>query len=112
MGGCFGKTIILDLTVEPENECLAITVNNCNGGVLDVANSCQETLVLDGVKIPSSDRVSLDLIEEETGMVSLSVVGANFSDYIPEEDKSIAITGLLGSQEISVAFTKTSPLCE
>lgn len=112
MGGCFGKTVILDLTVEPENECLVITVNNCNGGVLEVDNSCHETLVLDGISIPSSDRVSLDLIEEENGMVSLSDVGGNFSDYIPEENKSIAITGLLGSQEIRVAFTKTAQLCE
>jgi len=112
MGGCFGKTVILDLTIEPENECLVITVNNCNGGVLEVDNSCHETLVLDGISIPSSDRVSLDLIEEENGMVSLSDVGCNFSDYIPEENKSIAITGLLGSQEIRVAFTKTAQLCE
>ena len=49
-GGCFGKTVILDLTVEPENECLVITANNCNGGVLEVENSCPETLVLGGVE--------------------------------------------------------------
>jgi len=112
IGGCFGKTVILDLTIEPENECLVITVNNCNGGVLQVDNSCHETLVLDGVEIPSSDRVSLDVIEEENGTYSLSDVGGNFSDYIPEENKSIAIIGLLGSQEIKVAFTKTAQLCD
>jgi len=112
MGGCFGKTAILDLNVEPQNECLVITVNNCNGGVLEVDNSCHETLVLDGIEIPSLDRVSLDVVEEEDGMVSLSDVGSNFSDYIPEEDRSIAIIGLLGSQEIKVAFTKTAQLCE
>jgi len=102
MGGCFGKTIILDLTVEPENECLAITVNNCNGGVLEIVNSCQETLVLDGVEISSSDRVSLDVIEDDDGTTSVNDVGGNFSDYVPEENKSITITGLLGSQEIRV----------
>lgn len=112
MGGCFGKTVILDLTIEPEHECLVITVNNCNGGVLEVDNSCQETLVLEGVEVPPSDRVSLDVIEGENGMVSLSDVGGNFSNYIPEEDKSIALTGLLGSQQIRVAFTKTAQLCE
>ena len=111
-GGCFGKTVILDLTVEPENECLVITVNNCNGGVLEVDNSCHETLVLDGVEIPSSDHVSLDVIEEESGTYSLSEVSSNFSTYIPEEDKSITITGLLGNQEVKVAFTKTAQLCE
>ena len=108
MGGCFGKTVILDLTVEPEHECLVITVNNCNGGVLEVDNACHETLVLAGVEIPPSDYVSLDVIEEESGTYSLSDVGGNFSNYVPEENKSIAITGLLGSQEVKVAFTKTA----
>jgi len=101
MGGCFGKTAILGLTVEPENKCSAITVNNCNGGVLEVVNSCQETLVLDGVEISSSDHVSLDVIEEDDGTTSVNDVGGNFSDYVPEENKSITITGLLGSQEIN-----------
>ena len=111
-GGCFGKTVILGLTVEPESACLVITANNCNGGVLEVDNSCDETLVLDGVEILSSDSVSLDVIEEGSSTYSLTEVSSNFSDYIPEEDKSITITGLLGSQEVKVAFTKTAQLCE
>jgi hypothetical protein len=106
IGGCFGKTAILDLTVEPENECLVITVNNCNGGVLEVRNSCPETLVLGKVEIPPSDYVSLDVVEEENGAYSLSQVSSNFSDYIPQENKNIVITGLLGSQEIKVAFRR------
>lgn len=111
-GGCFGKTVILDLTVEPENECLVITANNCNGGVLEVDNSCPETLVLDGVEIPPSARVGLDVIEGENGAYSLIEVSSNFSDYIPEEGKSIVITGSLGSQEVKVTLTKTAQLCE
>jgi len=111
-GGCFGKTVILDLAVEPENECLVITANNCNGGVLEVDNSCPETLVLDGVEIPSSDRVGLDVIEGENGAYSLIEVSSNFSDYIPEEGKNIVITGSLGSQEVKVTFAKTAQLCE
>ena len=111
-GGCFGKTIISDLTVEPELACLDITVNNCNGGVLEVDNSCNETLVLGGVEIPYSDLVSLDVIEEQGGTYALIDVSSNFSDYIPEENKRITITGLLGGQEVKVAFTKTAQLCE
>jgi type II secretory pathway component PulC len=79
---------------------------------LEVDNSCRETLVLDGVKISSSDHVSLDVIEEESGTYSLSEVNSNFSNYIPEENKSITITGLLGNQEVKVTFTKTAQLCE
>ena len=111
-GGCFGKTIISDVTVEPEIECLVITANNCNGGVLEVNNSCNETLLFDGVEIPSLDRVSLDVVEEGGGTYSLIDVSSNFSDYIPKENKRITITGWLGGQEVKVVFTKTAQLCE
>jgi hypothetical protein len=50
MGGCFGKTAILDLKVEPQTECLEIAVNNCNGGILEVSNACAEMLVLNLIR--------------------------------------------------------------
>ena len=112
MGGCFGTTAILDLTIEPENECLEITVNNCNGGVLEVRNNCSVGLVLSRVKVPPSGSVSLDLVEEEDGEHSLIETYSNFSEHIPETDQRIEIAGTLGSQEIKVAFTKTAELCE
>ncbi|MBN1888688.1 MAG: hypothetical protein JW850_11895 [Thermoflexales bacterium] len=110
-GGCFGKTVILDLTIAPENECLVIKANNCNGGVLEVDNSCTETLVLDGVEVPSQARISLDVIEEN-GSYSLVEVNSNFSNYVPAENERLVMTGRLGSQEVRLAFTKTAPLCE
>jgi hypothetical protein len=111
MGGCFGKTAILDLTVEPENECLEITVNNCNGGVLEVRNKCVEELVLGGVRVPPSESMGLDVVEEN-GEHSLIETYSNFSEHVPETDQKIEIAGTLGSQEIKVSFTKTAELCE
>ena len=111
-GGCFGKTAILDLTVEPENECLEITVNNCNGGVLEVRNNCGEELVLGGVQVLPSESVSLDVVEQENGEHSLSETYSNFSEHVPETDQRIEMVGTLGSQEIKIAFTKTAELCE
>jgi len=64
------------------------------------------------VEIPSSDRVSLDVIDGENGTYALRDVGGNFIDYVPEADKSIVISGLLGDQDVKVTFTKTAPLCE
>jgi len=110
-GGCFGKTAILDLSVAPEIACLDIAVNNCNGGVIEVDNDCQETLVLGGVEIPPADYVSLDVVEKD-GTYTLRDVSSNFSDYVPPEDRRITLTGVLGEQEIEVAFTKTALLCE
>ncbi|MEA3310030.1 MAG: hypothetical protein U9Q70_11055 [Chloroflexota bacterium] len=112
IGGCFGKTVILDLMIKPPHECLDLTANNCNGGVLEVNNTCHETLALDGVEIPPSSRVSLDVSVGKNGTYSLNEVSSNFSDYIPTENESITITGRLGSQDVTVIFTKTAQLCE
>ncbi len=112
LGGCFGKTVILDLTVEPESECLAITVNNCNGGVLEMHNTCGESLVLGKVQVSPSESVSLDVVEERSGEYLLSETSSNFSEHVPDMDERIEIVGTLGSQEIKVAFTKTAKLCE
>jgi hypothetical protein len=110
-GGCFGKTAILDLAVEPEIECLDVAVNNCNGGVLEVRNGCDETLVLGGVEVSPADYVSLDVIEEG-GAYGLVEVSGNFSDHVPEADEKVELAGTLGTQEIRLAFTKTAKLCE
>lgn len=110
-GGCFGKTAILNLSVDPEEECLDITVNNCNGGILEVHNGCNEAFILGGMTIASGDHAGLDVVKEGNGY-SLVEVNSNFSDYIPELDERVQITGTLGSREVWVTFTKTGKLCE
>lgn len=112
MGGCFGKTAILDLSVEPLFDCLRIEQNNCNGGVLEVRNSCQETLVIGDVVIYPSEYATFDVVEDENGNYSLREVDSNFSDFIPEENRLITASGMLGSQKIKVSFFKTANLCE
>jgi len=111
MGGCFGKTAILDLQVEPEMECLQISVNNCNGGVLEVSNSCAEMLVLSRITIhPRERNVTLDL-DRENGEYFLRPTDSNFSEYLPPEDEPVEILGIMGALEVRIAFTKTSELC-
>lgn len=111
MGGCFGKTAILELEVEPEIGCLSITVNNCNGGILEVRNGCEEVVVLGGVRIGPGERVGLDVVAkgDERALVQVS---SNFSEYVPEEDERIELLGTVGEQQVRVRFTKTAKLCE
>lgn len=111
MGGCSGKTAILDLTVEPEISCLSITANNCNGGVLVVRNACELPLDLAGLRIEPHARVNLDVVAEGDEYAPV-VVSGNFSDYVPETDERIQLTGTVGEQPIRVTFTKTAKLCE
>ena len=111
MGGCFGKTAILDLKVEPQAECLEITVNNCNGGVLEVSNTCAEILFLDRITVhPGERHVLLDLECQNSEHV-LKAAEGNSSDYVPSEDELVEIWGLLGAQEIKISFLKTKELC-
>jgi hypothetical protein len=111
IGGCFGKTAIIDLRVEPEMECLQISVNNCNGGVLEVSNSCADVLVLSRVTIhPGERNVALDL-DRENGEHFLKPTDSNFSEYLPPEDEPVEILGTMGALEVRITFTKTSELC-
>jgi hypothetical protein len=111
MGGCFGKTAIVDLTVEPQTECLEIAVNNCNGGILELSNSCAEMLILDRITVhPGESNVGLEL-DRQNGEYVLSFADSNFSEYVPSEDEFVEIRGLLGAQEVKISFVKTKKLC-
>ena len=109
-GGCFGKTAIVDLKVAGP-ECVAVEVNNCNGGVLEIRNTCGEALQLNGMEIPPSASVILDVMETETGFVPVET-DSNFSTYIPDVDQQIEVGGVIGDQTIELVFTKTKLLCK
>ena len=112
MGGCFGKTVILDLQVEPALDCLTIEVNNCNGGVLRVNNLCNEALVLGGVEISPGERSdNLGIAGRKGDTHFLTRIGSNFAEYTPAADESIEVLGTLGDQLVKVSFTKTRELC-
>jgi len=111
MGGCFGKTAIIELKVEPVLDCVQIEANNCNGGVIDVRNNCAETVRLGGYEIPPSDTAILDVIETG-GVIEVVGTSSNFSQYKPDSDKKIEIEGAAGDRSFRLTFTKTAPLCE
>jgi hypothetical protein len=111
MGGCFGTTAILDLEVDPELDCLEITVNNCNGGILEVSNTCAEILFLRQISVhPGERHVGLDLRMQD-GEHMLVPSPDNFSDYLPVEDEFVTIQGMLRGQELKISFVKTKELC-
>jgi hypothetical protein len=112
MGGCFGKSVITDLKVEPELDDLVIEVNNCNGGILEVTNGYDESFLLGGVEIDALEHcVGLDVLGEVDGRYLLKRTDSNFSDYVPEEDEMIQLTGTLGEQELRISYVKTGRLC-
>lgn len=110
-GGCFGKTAIVDLEVVSAPDCVMMDVNNCNGGVLEIRNTCEEIIRLDGIEISPSGSINLDIIENQ-GSIEVIETDRNISQYIPEVDRRIMIIGVVGNQTIKLAFTKTKPLCE
>ncbi len=112
MGGCNGKTILTDLTLEGFPECIQVTVNNCNGGILEVQNNCSETLILGNLEIPPGESFNLDIQPGTDGGFDLVRTPSNFSDYSPSKDQTINIVGHIGNQAISITLIKTAPLCK
>ena len=113
-GGCFGKSVITDFRIiTPIPSCLSIGTNNCNGGVLEISNSCNESLVLGEVKIEPSERyVGLDISNKEGGRYLLNRTEGNFAKYIPQNDEQIVVFGMLGMDwPVEIQFTKTKNLC-
>lgn len=112
MGGCFGKTVIQDLAVTGGGGCLNVRVNNCNGGVITIENGCEDTLVFGEVEIPPGVSRTVDVRPTPGGQFELIRNPSNFSEFVPESDQSIEVTGTLGDQPVRIAFIKTAPLCE
>jgi hypothetical protein len=112
-GGCFGKSAILGLRIEPNRNDIILQVNNCNGGVLEVRNTSDQLLVLGGVEIETSGYTALDVRERQSdGFYSLKEISSNFSEYVPQQDEVIKVHGILGKEQLVVTYTKTKKLCD
>ena len=112
IGGCSGKSAIVDFTVNTESDCLSISANNCNGGILEVSNSCVDTLMIGGVEVAPSSSMGLDVITAKDGSYQLREEDSNFTQMTHDKNINVALTGMVGSQEVKLAFTKTEKLCE
>lgn len=111
IGGCFGKTALVDLNVEPNNECLAIMTNNCNGGILEINNQCNAALNLGGVTVGKGERQGFDIVKKGDEYILINA-GGNFPHNIAKVDENIELEGTLGPRKLTVTFTKTGPLCK
>lgn len=113
VGGCFGKSIIRDVKVEPVINTLVIEANNCNGGVLSVRNLDSLPASLADVQIEPGDFAILDIQTKlSDGKYVLKKADNNFSGYIPAADETITIAGRLGNRDFTVTYIKTARLCK
>jgi len=112
MGGCNGKTIIKDVTFEPRIDCLVISGDNCNGGILDVHNDCDEDLTINDHVVPAGKFTSFDVIKDAEGQYDLVVIDHNISIFIPEQDMPLTFEANLGEQQIDIHFVKSAPYCD
>lgn len=106
--GCLGKHIIKDIEVAPSIDCLEVSANNCNDGILEIDNDCGKDLILEGKHI--GDGGALDIAWINGDLVPVDAIG-NFSFFLPSEDRKVTLKGTLGEQNIEVSFTKTAALC-
>jgi hypothetical protein len=112
-GGCFGKSIIRDLKVEPAMDKLVIAANNCNGGVLNIRNLDSQAVSLGAIEVGPGEYAILDIGGRlSDGAWALIKTGSNFSGYIPAADEKVTVRGRLGNREFLLSYIKTKKLCD
>ena len=121
IGGCSGKTAIIDISHKPAVPCLTIRANNCNGGILEIRNRCSAALVFKSSKNkavvgniiiqPDSDE-NFDLIKNNDNIYLSKSDSGNFSIIRLKQNHMITLDALLGSIPVRISFTKTAPLCQ
>ena len=112
IGGCFGKSVIMNLSVSPATACLAVDTNNCNGGVLDISNGCPNDLTIDNITVPAGTRyVGVDVEKLADGTYRPVPLEGNVAVYVPEMMEHVTIGGVMGQKPIVVSFIKTGNLC-
>jgi hypothetical protein len=111
LAGCLSISAILNVELSPPIPCLDVDVDNTNGGVLLVSNYCDSVLVMGGLEIgPSIGPINLDVLQGENGEFRLTPASRSFATYIPLEHQWIKISGRLGSETVTLRFTKTKAL--
>lgn len=113
-GGCFGTTIIKDLSVTPDIPCLRFSINNCTGGIIGVEESCGADLQIHNSLLPfiKGGHRNFQIVELDSGEILVETGAGNYSQYIPKEDKKFEVKGKVGDQEFILKYTKTAKLCD
>ena len=112
MGGCSGVTVIRDVKIEPQINCLKkVKANNCNGGILEFSNFCEQPLIFGDLAIGGYVN-SLDVIQDEKDNWIAVESNGNFAMQMVDQETQIALNGTLGDQTVTLSFTKSAPLCK
>jgi len=85
--GCFSKTAITDVSINPQKSCLTVNSNNCQGGDLYIDNHCNIEFVIEGNHIATND-------------------GAFIEPHHFLEGNNQVISGKLGSEVINIKYSK------
>jgi hypothetical protein len=119
IGGCSGKNLIDSIDFKAPT-CLLVIPNNCNGGVLEIQNSCDTSLQLGDLVLPAVPHTStapfpsfptIELFRDKQGIVKAKLSNGNYESYTPSETEVLEIKGTLGSQPVVLSYRKTKPLC-
>ncbi len=110
ISGCTGKSIITNLMIDPDVGCVKITPNNCNGGVLEIENSCDSSFVIGGFNMPANSSAIVELVKEN-GAYRAKEARGNFANYYPDKNEDVGFTAQSGSKKIKVSLVKTAKLC-
>lgn len=116
IGGCTGKSQIEDIKLLGP-DCLSVNVNNCNGGVVEVYNTCAKKLNLGNITIAARKSngelpISVELEKDASGKIIIKESRGNSASYTPKETEEFFIDGDMEGQKVKLSYVKTKQLCE
>ena len=114
---CDGKSVITNMTVNPQIQCFRIHINNCKGGHIEIANNCSEPMFIGHMEIKPSNRNGIYFISpiELFRSMNSSIEPAQVNDFYPKynplQNDFLSINGTIGNQTFTISYVKTGPLC-
>ncbi len=115
IGGCNGKTQIEAAKVSPE--CLEVSVNNCNGGMIELINKCKADIWLGSLVLPyfekKDDRIPVwfELYRDLGGKIRARLEKEPGAGYVPKKAEKLKLEGKVGKKRLVLSYTKTGLLC-
>jgi hypothetical protein len=110
MGGCQGKSVIKDLNVTSGPDCLRLSANNCNGGIIAADNRCPGNVTVGGLTL-APGRDSFELARDKDGNAYAKHAGGNFASYLPDDDDALTVDCSADGKPFAMSYVKSKPLC-
>jgi len=97
--------------MSPSISCLNVKPINCNGGVLEIYNTCKDIATIGNIMLPTKEYLYVEIVKNSTTEAYQVVQVRGISVFLPSQKTKLKATGTVGNQSFTISYVKTGPLC-